>query len=289
MRRVVFVLCILFAAMSVSEVAAQQVVKKRIGVYKESGNVVVSEATTTLVVDLDVESEQIEVGPYARYAQRLLGTRAMLVSRVEYDLLSARVSVLDESLPVELPELIAEECVESEVCGSVAVDRLSATDVTTEAAAEAAAEMIYQLRQARLDLITGELGDGAFGAGLESALREIDRLEQSYLELFYGRRTVSVTTHRIVLPVDASLTNYIIARFSVEDGLLPTDDLSGDIVMVNITPSNMSYPTGDEKGKVAYRYANNATVSVATNRGSLSSDVLPIYEFGQTVLYAMPR
>lgn len=289
MRRVIIALCLLFVSMSAVEVAAQQVVKKRIGVYKEDGNVVVSEAVTTLVVDLEVECEEVVVGPYARYAQRLLGSRAMLAGRVDYTLTAAHVSVLDESMSVADSDVLREECVESDLCGSVSIDRLSATDVTLEAAAEAAAEQIYELRQARLDLITGELGDGVYGAGLESALREIERLEQGYLELFYGRRTVTVTTHRIVLPVDASLTNYIIARFSPTDGLLASDDLSGDIVMLNITPSNMSYPAGDENGKVAYRYANNATVDVATNRGRLSSCVLPIYEFGQTVMYVMPR
>ena len=38
-----------------------------------------------------------------------------------------------------------------------------------EQAAEQAASIIFELRNARLELITGEYGDGVYGAGLESA------------------------------------------------------------------------------------------------------------------------
>ena len=89
---------ILLAAVFVSlacDASAQQVVKQRIGTYKESGNVVVSEATTTLVVDLTVECEEFEAGVYARYAQKYFGKRASLVSRMSYALVGGDVAVLD--------------------------------------------------------------------------------------------------------------------------------------------------------------------------------------------------
>ena len=57
----------LFMALDAS---AQQVVKKRIGVYQQNGNVEIAEATTTLVVDLVVEREQFVAGPL--YSYRLL-------------------------------------------------------------------------------------------------------------------------------------------------------------------------------------------------------------------------
>ena len=73
--RKIFTILLAAAFMSLAcEASAQQVVKQRIGTYTENGNVVVSEATTTLVVDLTVECEEFEAGVYARYAQlRLLG------------------------------------------------------------------------------------------------------------------------------------------------------------------------------------------------------------------------
>ena len=91
----IFKLLVAVAAVAICvDASAQQVVKKRIGAYKESGNVVVAEATSTLAVDVVVEHEVFTPGVYARYAQKLLGTRASLVEREEYRVVSADVALI---------------------------------------------------------------------------------------------------------------------------------------------------------------------------------------------------
>ena len=155
-------------------------------------------------------------------------------------------------------------------------------------AAREAAETIFKLRKARLEMITGEQGEGVFGGGLESALREIERLESAYLELFYGVQRVTRIVEYVDMPVSASQTTAVVARFSTERGMVAINDLSGDIVLVDIKPSDMTYPASDEKGKVAYRYANNAEVCVGLSNEVLVSRILPIYEFGATVMYNKP-
>ena len=168
------------------------------------------------------------------------------------------------------------------------IDKLSATELSPEAAAEAAAKQIYALRRARLELITGELGDGGFGAGMESALREMARLEREYLDLFYGKRTTTISHHKFVVPVEEGKANYVIARFNPNEGIVAEDDLMGDIVLITIRPSQMEYPASDIKGKVTYRYANNARVMLSLGGNSLTERVLPIYEFGETVILLAP-
>lgn len=284
-----YIIMMVMAVMSLStEVMAQQIVKQRIGTYKESGNVVVSEAATTLAVDLTVECEEFEAGPYARYAQKFLGKRASLISYTSYDIVAADVAVAaaaDYYAPAA-PTTCSEEVRPGDV---IAVDRSSTEEQSTENAAREAAERLYELRTTRQDIILGEYGDGVYGAGLEAALREIDRLEREYTALFFGTRTVTTTHHRIALQVSAESPNSVIARFNSEEGLLDKDNVAGDIVMVTITPSDMSYPAGDAKGQVAYRYANNATVVVSYASVPLTKRVLPIYEFGKTIYYTMPR
>lgn len=282
---------ILLAVMFVSlacDASAQQVVKQRIGTYKESGNVVVSEATTTLVVDLTVECEEFEAGVYARYAQKYFGKRASLVSRLSYSLVGGDVAVLDAPSYYATPANIVTESVVT-AGDKVMVDRLAADELTQEEAAKRAAERIFELRAARQDILLGEYGDGVYGAGLEAALREIERLENEYLKLFYGTRTVTTTTHRYTMPVSADMPNNVIARFNSEEGLLAKDNVAGDIVMVSVTPSEMSYPASNPKGTVAYRYANNATVVVSYAQKVLARRVLPIFEFGETVYFVMPK
>ena len=282
---------ILLAAVFVSlacDASAQQVVKQRIGTYKESGNVVVSEATTTLVVDLTVECEEFEAGVYARYAQKYFGKRASLVSRMSYALVGGDVAVLDAPSYYAAPANIVTESVVT-AGDKVMVDRLAADELTQEEAAKRAAERIFELRAARQDILLGEYGDGVYGAGLEAALREIERLENEYLKLFYGIRTVTTTTHRYIMPVSADMPNNVIARFNSEEGLLAKDNVAGDIVMVSVTPSQMSYPASNPKGTVAYRYANNANVVVSFAQEVLARRVLPIFEFGETVYFVMPK
>lgn len=282
---------ILLAVVFVSlacDASAQQVVKQRIGTYKESGNVVISEATTTLVVDLTVECEEFEAGVYARYAQKYFGKRASLVSRISYSLVGGDVAVLGAPSYYAAP---ANGINESTVIAGdeVMIDRLTSDELSQEQAAKRAAERIFELRTARQDIILGEYGDGVYGAGLEAALREIDRLESEYLKLFYGTRTVTTTSHRYIMPVSADMPNQVIARFNSDEGLLAKDNVAGDIVMVAITPSEMSYPESNIKGTVAYRYANNATVVVSFAQDALARRVLPIFEFGETVYFVMPK
>ena len=154
--------------------------------------------------------------------------------------------------------------------------------------AKDAADKIFALRRSRYELVTGDFGDGVYGAGLESALREMDKMERELLAMFYGTSLVTRSAERIIYPVNASQTTSVVARLSATSGIVEKDDLSGEIIMVVITPSQMEYPASAEKGKVAYRYANNAEVVVALGQQVVARRILPLYEFGQTVMFLQP-
>ena len=277
----------ILAIVSFATTAVAQNITKA-GLYYKQGEAVVTEAEPIVVnVTLRVATSHFQPGVYARYAQKYLGKRASLVNRMSYSLVGADVAVLSE------PEYFASQSVkETEtvitVGDEVAIDRLSTSELAQETAAKSAAERIFELRTARQEIILGEYGDGVYGAGLEAALREIERLEREYLQLFYGVRTVTTKHHRITLPVSADMPNSVVARFNSEEGLLHRDNIAGDIVMVTINPSEMKYPESNIKGTVAYRYANNATVSVSYAQQKLVSRVLPIFEFGETIMYIKP-
>ena len=321
MKRSLLIAILLVASSLAVDSSAQQVVKKRIGSYLENGNVVVAEANTTLAVDITVEYEQFVAGPYAKHAQRLLGSSAPLVNREVRRIVNSNVAVVDGAtyLATEDVEYLANE--QSAAFAKVLPDRLSKTNLSADEAAERAAEQIYALRTARLELITAELGDGVYGAGLESALREIDRLEKEYLELFFGKRVVTYSHQRCYIPVKPAQfekiepvvvesveqkgkksnvevapqpepkmlpASYIVARFSDKVGLVAADDLQGEIVLLTINPTEMSYPESDAKGTVQYRYANNAELTLSLGHDVISKRVLPIYEFGRTVSLLKP-
>lgn len=288
MRKLLFVLAMVVASAIYMDASAQHIEKMRVGRYKEGDRVVISEARTTLAVKLVVEYDEFEAGPYARYAQKLLGTRASFVNRAEYRVVAAEVALLerdDHGFSANIDSYEQQATNEQKI----QVDRLSTTEKSVESAAREAAETIFKLRKARLEMITGEQGEGVFGGGLESALREIERLESAYLELFYGRRTLSCESRTYILPVSENNPSMAVARFSVDDGLVAMDDLSGEIIFLHITPSDMEYPASEEKATMALRYANNAEVSLCLGSSVLTSRVLPIYEFGKTVMIQKPR
>lgn len=290
MRRVFRIVVALVAVALGVSASAQQVTKMRIGTYKQNGDVVIAEASSTLAVDVVVEHEVFTPGIYARYAQKMLGTRASLVECDEYRVVDASVALMEDNsymrCGAEMPRVGDTQVVEEQM---LQIDRISSGERNIEAAAREAAEQILSLRRTRLDLITGEFGEGVFGAGLQSALEEISRLEREYLELFYGKRSITTLAERFILPVNSEQPSTVIARFSAESGIVAKDDLSGDIILVKITPSEMTYPQSELKGTVAYRYANNAEVIVALGGEVLARNILPLYEFGETVIFLQPR
>lgn len=312
-----FIISLLFVASSfATSLSAQQVVKKRIGSFVENGNVVVAEANTTLAVDLTVEVEHYVAGPYARYAERMLGCKTpRLTDNTSYRIVSTNVGVVEDN-----SHLSAGNLENVSYCGSAKPegfsefmpDRLSSKKQDLESCAAAAAEQIFTLRTARLELITAELGDGVYGAGLESALNEISRLEKEYSELFLGKRSVSTITYRYYIPVEPAKyeeseaepaaegvepvvvepkmlpQSHIVARFGEHVGVVAGDDLKGDIILLTINPVEMSYPESNIKGKVTYRYANNSEVTLSLGQDILAKATLPVYEFGRTVTFVAP-
>ena len=288
MRRLMLIMAVVMTSALYMDAHAQHIVKKRIGTYKENDAVVMSDATTTFAVKLVVEYDKFEAGPYARYAQKFLGTRASFVDRAEYRVVAADIALVesdDHGFTEDFEKYHGYSASEPKI----SVDRMSISEKSVETAAREAAETIFKLRKARMEMITGEQGEGVFGGGLESALKEIERLESEYLELFYGRRVVSYETRTHIIPVSAANPSMTVARFSVDNGVVAVDDLSGDVIFINITPSQMEYPASVEKGTVAIRYANNAEVSLCLGNRVLCSRVMPVYEFGETVMIVKPR
>ena len=130
-------------------------------------------------------------------------------------------------------------------------------------------------------------------AALQAALEEIDRLEQSYLELFLGKRIVSTETRRYVVCPQADKKQYIVCRFSPAAGLLPDTDLSGDIVLLQIEPSGAAKSDLEAGPKetqvVACRVADPSTCIVVSGGREYARAVLPVFEFGRTINVALPR
>lgn len=268
--------------------------KAVVGTYIDaSGALAVSDPSTSVAVDLIVEKEQTVVGPYARYAQKFLNMRGSLVDKTVYSLKGVKLAVTggEDVIADAVP---AAEVTETSYMGSasefakVLPDRMSATAVSEEEAAANAAQAIFSIRKHRMDLITGEAGENVFGAGLKDALAALDAAEQEYLELFFGKRVVTTSVERVVVPMVEGVQSYAVARISSSAGVVAADAKDGDAVTLEVAPSGRarlsSVVEADPKSKTAVkvRVADPSTCTVKVGDKVLTSAVLPLFEMGRT-------
>lgn len=268
--------------------------KAVVGTYIDaSGALAVSDPTTSVAVDLIVEKEQTVVGPYARYAQKFLNMRGSLVDKTVYSLKGVKLAVTggEDVIADAVP---AAEVTETSYMGSASEfakalpDRMSATAVSEEEAAANAAQAIFSIRKHRMDLITGEAGENVFGAGLKDALAALDAAEQEYLELFFGKRVVTTSVERVVVPMVEGVQSYAVARISSSAGVVAADAKDGDAVTLEVAPSGRarlsSIVEADPKSKTAVkvRVADPSTCTVKVGDKVLTSAVLPLFEMGRT-------
>ena len=268
--------------------------KAVVGTYIDaSGALAVSDPSTSVAVDLIFEKEQTVVGPYARYAQKFLNMRGSLVDKTVYSLKGVKLAVTggEDVIADAVP---AAEVTETSYMGSasefakVLPDRMSATAVSEEEAAANAAQAIFSIRKHRMDLITGEAGENVFGAGLKDALAALDAAEQEYLELFFGKRVVTTSVERVVIPMIEGVQSYAVARISSSAGVIAADAKDGDAVTLEVAPSGRarlsSIVEADPKSKTAVkvRVADPSTCTVKVGDKVLTSAVLPLFEMGRT-------
>ena len=268
--------------------------KAVVGTYVDaSGALAVLDPSTSVAVDLIVEKEQTVVGPYARYAQKFLNMRGSLVDKTVYSLKGVKLAVTggEDVIADAVP---AAEVTETSYMGSasefakVLPDRMSATAVSEEEAAANAAQAIFSIRKHRMDLITGEAGENVFGAGLKDALAALDAAEQEYLELFFGKRVVTTSVERVVIPMVEGVQSYAVARISSSAGVVAADAKDGDAVTLEVAPSGRarlsSIVEADPKSKTAVkvRVADPSTCTVKVGDKVLTSAVLPLFEMGRT-------
>ncbi len=281
-----------------SSAVAQNARIAREGVAEDAEGVQLNIPSSPLVVDLTIEREVATVGIYARYAQKYLGVRGVLSDKVVYTIASADVALTDATA-VQATPCVADQVTMLSYLGDdtsfskVPFDKTSTTDESLDVAARKAANTLFAIRRHRMELITGEAGENVFGAGLQAALTELDRQEQAYTELFLGKRVTTTSVKRIIVTPSSDKQKYILCRFSAEQGILPTSDLTGDAVVLQLEKEkDGDFPLAVASAKASrtacYRVAADVTCILYSGTSELVRQTLPIFEFGRSVEVALP-
>ena len=172
----------------------------------------------------------------------------------------------------------------------VAVHQSRVVSKPLDQRAEEAAEKLLELRETRLDILSGSTDADFSGEALGAAVREIAALEDEYLSMFTGysvreRQTLSFD----LIPSSGTKRNVQVAfRLSDEDGLVAADNLTGQPFTIEYEPeARADDETPDPKFKGEYiRYRIPAVCRIRISDGvkTYLTARLPIAQKGQTAL-----
>ncbi len=169
---------------------------------------------------------------------------------------------------------------------SLPVHRASAVEKSEEQMAADAADMIFKIRRRRVELICGEQGEHVYGAGLEAALKEMDRIESEYVSLFLGKRYTQKTVKVFNITPQKGATRVCAFRFTTAGGVVAADDLAANPVNLEFTriKTDGSAAAHEVKGKsVKYRVPQLQSVKLWDGVTTFDVKDIPMYQDGKVV------
>lgn len=279
-----FVYTLICSLISLS-VAAQGFEYSPVGLIKDYDGYILSYPSTTIDVELLIETEVVTPGIYSRYAQKFLAQRAPLVAQTICKVVDASISV--NNLGNQATKTIEPKAAHVEY-STLPADQYSLFVLPIEDAARDAAAAIFTIRRQRRDIINGEAGEGYFGGGLQAAIENLDKMEQEYLELFMGSRTITQSKIGYTINPQEGTTRYVIARFDSKVGVMSANDLSGTPIYIQFTPQEMAdtkeiEATEKSRHTILYKVAAPTQCTLFNDAEEISSSLLSIYQFGKDI------
>ena len=177
----------------------------------------------------------------------------------------------------------------------VAVHQSRVVSKPLDQRAEEAAEKLLELRETRLDILSGSTDGDFSGEALGAAVREIAALEDEYLSLFtgYSVRERQTLSFDLIPSGGAKRSVQVAFRLSEEDGLLSADNLSGQPFTIEYEPeARAEDETPDPKFKGEYiRYRIPAVCRIRISDGvkTYLTARVPIAQKGYTALIPLGK
>lgn len=171
--------------------------------------------------------------------------------------------VARKAAPTPLETPAARQAVTQEMARSASVSKK----------AELAAQQIFNLREMRSDILSGQADNPpADGAAMKLVLDDIAAQEAALTAMFAGTRTTSTVVQKMTfIPDSTDAAGRIIARLSAVDGIIDADNLAGAPITLDLRVlEHATLPTTDKgepksfpKGGVAYRIPGKALVTIS--------------------------
>ena len=158
--------------------------------------------------------------------------------------------------------------------------------------AELAAQRIFELRETRSDLLSGQADNTPpDGQAMKLVMDNLAAQEAALTAMFAGTTSVSTVVGTFTVLPDSTVTSrQVLARLSVVDGLVDADDLTGTPVYLDLSVlSEGQLPVNDKgeaktfpKGGVAYNIPGTARAVVTYRNSTVADAEVPMAQLGIT-------
>ncbi|MCM1484111.1 MAG: DUF4831 family protein [Muribaculaceae bacterium] len=320
-------LMVLSAAVMIAAASAQTTQKLSANKTNEYG-LIYTLPLTAIDVTVEVEKTVKTPGDYFRYAKKYLSIDPITAKSEEWKLKSVVINagavadtrqrylvqfksgstpfmIVDENnfpisintdevrtLPMkELPEAVAPlPTILQTPAAAKAMTEEMLQSPSSAKRAELAAARIFELRQNRTDVVSGQADQmPSDGTAMQLALSTLDEQEEALTAMFAGtvQTSTEVMTFRFV-PDSVDTQRTVIARLSPVKGLVDASDLSGAPIYLDVKVTERGVLPINEKGEVkrfpkggfAYRIPGTAQVTVTYDGNTAAKAAIPVAQAG---------
>lgn len=179
----------------------------------------------------------------------------------------------------------------------VPVQQSEVVQMSLEQKAAQTAELIFKLRQKRLDIITGDTDATFDGEAMQAVINEINRLEEAYLSMFLGTSVYDMQTAIFdVIPTASNAKQiYIAFRLSDSEGLLPSTNVQGRPFVIelqipngkSVGQTNIDEAAMSTKGRVAYRKPLTVIAKLKDGSKEIMQSRMPVYQLGKIMSFPL--
>ena len=287
--------------------------------------------STTIMVQVETRQEAFFAGPYASFAKQMLNmdvndADAVTTTVTSIELKPVLVAFGDKTeatrmdwrfnAPVKadftsngltesqksvtVTEFRAEINAEGEEV-QIPVEHKVLVEKPLEDKASDAADCILQVRKARLDIVTGNTDASYSGEAMESALRELDRIEQEYMVLFRGYSVVRTQTRCFeVTPNPQSPVQRYVTFVLTEDGAEGPGAkgtpyyLEFEAQPIAVVAPEDPFAAAEKKKKLAgaavrYRIPAICSMRLTEDGKPLLQTRVPVYQLGKESILSLTK
>jgi len=167
----------------------------------------------------------------------------------------------------------------------VAVQQSLIVEKSLEKRAAETADMIFELRKKRVQIVTGDTDATYSGEAMASAIEEITRLEKEYMSMFTGYSVFQdqKMVFDVVPEAGREGQKYVAFRISDSAGLVSADNVSGKPILLEIVPQDIKPAQAAPSGKgnmIYYRIPAVCAVKLLNGSQVILQARVPVYQLG---------